>query len=442
MWHLLLLLSCAKEIPPHLRVEDATPARYRPPSVTALLAGDPLARRPSPRTPSAWEGLKEADALAIWASTANQRSPSPADWMSVVTKTRGTIGVPLARGAMLAGLEFTQGSWDHPHQQQVAAWLGLTRVAARPIGERPSSPMDWLAGSGPKEKLRNARHLATRMVLTGWLDSPSIDLNAVDLAIQSSAYTRLLLSPTGALIHSRAQDQRSDAARSRGQDALKEATMHALRWVGADTNAQQAVLRQARDTSRAAHGATPEALSLRTAVQALTADAGDPRSAGLALVAITAERMAGTCPDRPCEGLYLTATLQRSSMWGDEAGVLAHIWTLIATKRALDTLEVSLERPSLSRRLLQIGEALSGFTGAPIELAFLRHRSASPALLLSISRMAGGRDVTQAKAALDAVRHRLIGLCEVSLPSGTNPEMIQAIDQIRRRTLRAIAASG
>ena len=439
MWTLLLVLSCTKEVPPHLQVEPRVPTENLAPSMEALLGSDPLARRPDPREPEAWTGLNEAEVLRIWSTVAATQAPTPADWVALEARTRGTVGVALARGAMLAGLEVSQGDWGHPHQKVVAAWLGLTRVDARPLGGRHSAPLDWLPGTDPQTQLKNARHIAVRRVLTGWLDGPDIDLNAVGKAIQSDSYTSLIASPTGALIDARARDQRKPSDQAEGRDLLWAATAHAARWAGADSNKQQAILRQERDTSRKAHGATPTTLALRAARAALEQDAGDAESAGLALVAITAERIIGTCPDIPCEGLGRVATLQRAALWGEDARVAALLWTIIATKQALDTLEVALDHPSLYRRLPEVADALSGLTQSPIALSFLRHRTSSPALYMALSRMADGPDITEKEDALDAIRRRLITLCDQVPQTGVIEAIRDPVQRICHRTASALA---
>jgi len=321
----------------------------------------------------------------------------------------------------------------------MAAWLGLTRVSARPIGGRHSAPLDWLPGTDPQTQLKNARHIAMRRVLTGWLDGPDIDLSAVGDAIRSVSYTGLIASPTGGLIDARSRDQRKPLAQAKGRDLLWAASAHAARWAGADSNKQQATLRQERDASREAHGATPTTLALRASRAALTQDAGDAESAGLALVAITAERIIGTCPDTPCEGLDRVATLQRAALWGEDARVAALIWTVIATKQALDTLEVALDHPSLYRRLPEVADALSGLNQTPIALSFLRHRTSSPALFMALSRMADGPDITEKEDALDAIRRRLITLCDQVAQTEIIEAIHDPIQHICRRTASDLA---
>lgn len=438
MWTLLLILSCAKEIPPHLRVEPVQVETHTQASLHALIASDPLVRRPDARQPGDWTTLSEGQAIETWAAVARASSVAPSDWLQVEAQTRGTVGVALARGAMLAGLEVTRGAWTEQLQQSIAGWLGLKRVAARPIGSRPGAPLDWLVGLTPERKLENARHLAERRVLLGWVDGPAINLKPVSKALQSSSYTGLATTPIGMLIYDRAQDMRSPEDRVSGTSKMWEASEHALRWAGADTNKDQTRLRIERDTHRDTYGETASARALREARVLLTADAAEDDSAGLALVVIAAERIEGSCPDKPCEGLDRVAALKRAEVWGPTARQAAAVWMVIAAKQALDTLEASLDRPSLHRRLPEIAEVLSAASGQSIELSFLRHRVKSPALLLSISRMAGGEPQTDPLLVLDTVREQLILLCDEALDLSPPDQVQAAIMHIKARAARRL----
>ena len=91
------------------------------------------------------------------------------------------------------------------------------------------------------------------------------------------------------------------------------------------------------------------------------------------------------------------------------------VWHVIALKRALDTLRVSIDKPSLYRRLPQVADALTGLHEDTIELSFLRHRVASPAMMLNISRMAGGTPTSDANQAIEAVAKRLQQACDRAL---------------------------
>ncbi len=438
MWTLLLIVACAKEIPPHLRADSPrTVSATGPASVETLVGADPLLRRPNPRTQGDWGDLPEGPAIEAWARVARQAEPFPADWATVETATRGTIGVALARGARLAAIEVTQGEWDEDLQQQLAAWLGLSGVEAKPATATPAEPLAWLNGHDAQEKLDTARHLATRMVLEGWFDGPQINLKPVSRALMSDAHTLLADSPYGRLIVSRASGLHDPDAAKTGVQFFWEASGHALEWAAADSDSEQAIVQKKRAAFRAQRNSTPTAWNLARAREVLRLNASNNATTGLALVTIAAERLEGSCPDVPCDGLDRVASLTRASRWHPDAAAGAAVWQVIALKRALDTLEVSLDKPSLYRRLPQIADALAGSREGTIELAFLRHRTPTPGMMLTVSRMAGGPPTSDATQAIEAVGIRLRAACDQALKLN-----IPNSHAILVKRIRASAASG
>jgi hypothetical protein len=176
MWSLLLVLGCAKEVPPHLRPISEAPPGQNEASISTLVGADPLVRRPSPRESGDWKDVEQGEVIEQWAQIARSASTMPSDWTNVEAHNRGTIAVALARGARLSGLEVTRGEWDLPLERSIAAWLGLSRVDVRPSSAAPATPLAWLSGSKPQAKLAAARHIATRSGSSvGWMDprSPS-----------------------------------------------------------------------------------------------------------------------------------------------------------------------------------------------------------------------------------------------------------------------------
>jgi hypothetical protein len=432
MWTLILTLACAKETPPHLRVDDPHAHLSSGPVTLETLVGfDPLMRRPNPRRQGDWDQLDEASAIEVWARTARQAESIPADWATVEAATRGTIGVPLARGARLAGIEVTRGEWDEDLQQRIAAWLGLSGVEARPATSTPAEPLAWLSGHDAQDKMEAARHSATRMVMEGWFDGPKIDLKPAASALASDAQTLLADSPYGRLILARAGGLRDPDAAKTGVQFFWEATGHALEWVAAESDADQAIIQQKRAAFRAQRSSTPSAWNLARARQVLPLNAASDASTGLALVTIAAERLEDSCPDSPCHGLDRVASLTRAGRWHPDAAAGAAVWHVIALKRALETLEVSLDKPSLYRRLPQIADALAGTQEGTIELAFLRHRTATPGMMLTISRMAGGQPTSDAAQAIDAVGVRLQKACDLALQQAIPAAHATLIQRIR-----------
>jgi hypothetical protein len=128
------------------------------------------------------------------------------------------------------------------------------------------------------------------------------------------------------------------------------------------------------------------------------------------------------------------STLVQSGAWSTSNPAPRWAWAVIATKETLDTLEASLDTPSLYRRLPAVADTLTGLNGGAVDLAFIRHRVASPALFLTISRLAGGAHSTQAEGALLAVKMRLIAVCDEALGHPMPKDAADQIRQIRRHT--------
>ncbi len=415
MWFWILVLGCTKPIPPHLAVVDSEIHQTASPSIERLVGHDPLLRRPDPLQPGAWADVSGAQAIEIWAKTARKQNALPADWSTVEASTAGTIGVPLARGARLAAIEVIGGEWDEKVQQRIAAWMGLTGVEAQPATKTPTEPLAWLPGTSAQDKMETAKHIATRMVLEGWFDGPTIDQKAASKALASDAHTRLASSPYGKLMLARANQSNDPDALSSGEQFFWEATGHALAWAAADTNTEQKKVRAARQQFRDQRGSNPASWNLARARELFTMDASSKAATGMALVTIGAERLENSCPDDPCSGLYIVASITRASEWHESAAAAAAAWHVIALKRALDTLRASIDKPSLYRRLPQIADALTGINEDTVELSFLRHRVVNPAMMLNISRMAGGTPTSDTDQAIEAVAKRLQQACDRAL---------------------------
>ena len=430
MWILFLLLGCAKEVPPHLAVVDNDVQETTRPSLARLVGHDPLLRRPDPLQQGDWADVPGGHAIKLWAKTARRQSALPADWSTVEAAAAGTIGVPLARGARLAAIEVIGGEWDETLQQRIAAWMGLTGVEAQPATSTPAEPLAWLSGVSGEEKLNAAKHIATRLVLEGWFDDPNIDQSAASKALATNAHTLLADSPYGQLMLARADGATDAEALTSGGQFFWEATAHALAWAAADTDAEQKEALAARQQFRQQRGTTPAAWNLDRARRLLTMDAANDAAAGLALVTIAAERLENSCPDAPCGGLYIVASLTRAGQWHESAAAGAAVWHVIALKRALDSLRSSIDKPSLYRRLPHIADALTGLSEDTIELSFLRHRVASPAMMLNISRMAGGKPTSDADQAIEAVAKRLQQACDRALEQPIPTAHVSVIKRI------------
>jgi hypothetical protein len=437
---LLVLLGCAKEIPPHLRVDtppltirvDADPAEQ----LEALIRRDPLVRRPDPRTPGVWADMPDGDAIEAFAAVARKKNPTPSDWTQVEMAWPGTIAVPLARGARLAAIEVIMtGDLEFETQQLVSGWLGAVRVEARPTTRNPSDPMTWVPGSTEKEKREAALTMAERSVLLGWLDGPNMSVLTPALALSSASHSRLADTPAGVLLRARAADDRDDSAAAQGRYALTRATLLALAEAAADTDKEQVEFRALIEAEGAALGGAeqPVAAWLARARHGLTADAGNPASTGLALVAIAAERTVGSCPDGACMGLDMTQSLSTALRWHADTNALAHAWQVIALKRAADIFEVSHSTAGFGRSIPVIAEALSGTGGGSIDLSLLRYRVKEPTAVIQIGRLAGGAASADITEAIRAVRTRLLNACNAALMARVTVEQAAIIQRIGRR---------
>lgn len=417
---LLVLLSCAKETPAHLRVDSTRPARVSAVDpaerLLALIRRDPLVRRPKPGPPGTWQNLPDGAAIEAWAMVARQPNPTPSDWTEVESRWAGTIAVPLTRGARLAAIEVSMTiELEVDAQRAVAGWLGATRIEADPTTQNPAEPMDWVPGSSPKQKREATLRMAERSVLLGWLDGPQLSLQSPALALSAGTYSRLANTPAGALLRARATDERDAGTASQGLLALKRATELALAEASADTDAEQEAYREQLTKEQTIVGDKPTGAWLARARHGLTADAGNPNSAGLALVAIAAERIMGTCPDGACMGLERTQSLKAALRWSPHTASLVHAWQVVAVKRALDTLEVAHATASFGRTIPIIAEVLSGTGGGPVEQSLLRYRRKEPTALIQLSRLAGGAPSADIDGTIIAVRHRLIETCNAAL---------------------------
>jgi len=439
---LLALLGCGQEIPPHLQVERPIPVsipRTLPAGLRDLVRTDPLVRRPDPRSAGDWMALQDGVAIEAWAAVARSTRSTPADWTQVERSRPGTAAVALARGARLAALEvLLAGELEIPAQQQVAAWLGATRVEVHPTTNNSRGPLDWLRGATPEEKREAALTMSERAVLLGWLDGPGIDVVPTAEALTAPAHTRLADSPAGALIRSRAARDRAPSAAENGRAALIEATVLALATVAADRDVEQEALRVrvARAAEKLGGKKDPLATLLHRARISLTADAGSDASAGLALVALTAQQLFGHCPEGHCASLSRTQALETATRWGPSVTPLARAWQVVALKQATDTLSASYKKPSFGHTLIDVVDPLSGTGGGPVELSLLRYRTAEPTALVQISRLASGPPTTVPAEVIAVLRAHLVSACDAALSTRLPREVASEIRRIRDRARR------
>jgi hypothetical protein len=395
---LLLLLACARTIPTALQIEDedttvAVPEPTDPAARLAWMVGeDPLVRRP--RIPTA-----EVEApLAAYRALSAAPIVKPTDWADLETLQRGTVAVPLARGARLAGLETALGD-----PATAVSWL-LPLRADKPAQEQVRSPLDAFGGAAPAGLLG----IAERQVILGWLDGPTIPLAAPARALAQPTYARVATTPAGALLLRRAEGARDPAAAAAARDALVDATWVAAMRAAADRDTEQRQLKALLAEAATAAGTPgdPTNTLLGRAATGFAADAADDASAGAALLAQAALRWNGGCPDAPCGGFDRVSAMATAGSWHPSVAPLAATWQVIAAKDALDRLEVAYDEPSFPAALDAQVEVLLG-TGGAVDGTVLLYPRSSPSVALALARAAGGGDLTSKDDVLRTLSSRV-----------------------------------
>lgn len=443
---LLALLSCAGRLPsallPDAPALGTTAPAAGPASWEGLVGNDPLLRRPS--TALAWPEQPEYEAVRAFAAIARLPQPQPADWRSLERSFPGSIAVPLARGALLADLEALIGAGIRPAEApRIASLLLPLSELDRNGPSDVRAPLAWAARAGQEPTAADLLHFAERRVMLGWLDGPGLPVEAAAHAMRPGVHDRLIGSPAGAILTARAQDRRDDAAGARGREALAQATTLALLLVAAETGREQ---EQARERLLKAGALLPPQapdraherdiavrLLLERAQLELLADAGTEESSGLALVAATAERVRGQCPDSPCGGLDRSEALSRISLWGPAPAAQASLWQVILARQAVVGLELNLDRPTFHSRLQDTVEVLLGEGVESLPLSLLRQGGPGPSTWLAVTRATGAPDATEAEHGLRALRELLIRRCDRALNEALGPEDRELIERIRSR---------
>jgi hypothetical protein len=398
---LLLLLGCTRAVAPVLEVEpvEATPPEPADPDARLawILGDDPLARRP--RLPTATDGP-----LVAWAELARADDTRPAQWADLEARFPATVVVPLARGARLAALEASLGDPARAMEWYLPLPLGDAGQ------EQTRPPLDWLHASPD-----NLLPLLERSVVLGWLDAPSLPTAKLAAVFAEPGFGRVVATPAGTLLTARAARASDPAAAAEGWAALEQATALAAATAATDTDAEQAANKLALQAARDTLGGDPVPTLLRRAAEKLTADAGTDRSAGGALLALAAERWENRCPDTPCGGLDRVRAMATAGRWAPEVAPFADAWIVIASKDALDRLDVSWDHPSVTGAIDATVEVLLGSGGA-VDRSLLLYPKPGPPLVLALSRAAGGGDLTGKDDLVHALRKRAGALAAATAP--------------------------
>ncbi len=432
---LLALAGCPRApLPAHLQPESAEVVASRPVTsrddlLAALLRGDPLARS-QPRVDLDTAARFDPDLAAWLAAAAGPDAEERARQLGHgEASVRGTAAVALGRGRRLARAErlLADPTADEQTARQITALLTPLTDPDRGAAQVVRSPLDVFAGQGSARS--RALAAADPWVLAGWLDGPGIPLGPVADALDAPMHDRLRLMPLGALIQARARN--ADGPAEAGWADLERATTLALAQAAADRDKEQAAWRERRASVAAELGAEdPVRALLSRARPALTAAAQDDRAAGGAVVAIHAERLAESCAT--CGGLDRVDGLGAAARWHPDAGRLGALWQVVATKQALDHLDVALHRPTFPQALLDLLDALLGVGAGPFPVAVVERGSPGPALWLDLSRGLDleSTDEAEVRAALGA---HLRTLAELALSTEDDPERREILTRIARR---------
>jgi hypothetical protein len=349
-----------------------------------VLRGDPLARRP--RIP---EGEVDADVEA-WRQVARRQDPRSDDWWSVEATHRGTIAVPLARGARLAAIEPR-----FPDFAPSIAWIVPLPMPTVRV-EAARHALDWLSPAKPEDVLT----VMERQVLLGWLDGPSIPISLAARPLQDATWARLAQTPTGALILARAQGVGAGST-----DALTEATRLALMEVAADSDVEQTAWRSLRGD-----GADPINARLGMVGQ----DGRDAAGVGRSLLGLAALRWRDACADAPCGGLDRVDAMTAAGRWAPELAPLVQAWQVIALKDAIDQLLTTYDTGFARLGVDRVVEALIGVGVTGVDFGALQHRDPGPGMHLAITRALGGGDATSKEAMFSALHRTLATRAEAA----------------------------
>ena len=416
-------IACApKPVPGHLRVDADEPAvEVQPPqtleaAIAQLVDIDPLVRRPDPRSTEWWSGVEQGAPIRAWTAAQSPQGMSPAALDALEVAWPGTIAVPLAHGGRLAKLETTLPTAPSSDEgdRALVVWLGALTVRPVPGPSDVRPPLGWIATERSAAR-QGIVHIAERAVLLGWLSGPDIPLAPVADAMVEGRYDRLRGRPEGALILGRAAGDTDPTRYEEALAALHLATELAWSRAAADGVVEQKKVQERTRSIANELGEPPEVdplpALLARAREGFTADAANPTSTGLALVAIAAERIGGHCPDVPCTDIGRVATLKQAAAWAPEVAAYAQRWRVIAAKDALDQVTASVENKRPTYAFPLVADLIVGETGERIPLSLLLQRNLTPEAVLTITRGLGAPDGTQPSEAVAALASHVDKLC-------------------------------
>ena len=246
-------------------------------------------------------------------------------------------------------------------------------------------------------------------------------------------------TPAGALLRARAEDRRDAARAAAGAADLALATSLMIEFVAADTVTERTAVQTEQARVLATLGVpsgNPVVLLLNRALPALTADAGEGASVGLALVAQSGLRWLGSCGAEPCGGLDQVATIHAARRWGAAPTAIAAVWEVATLKDARDHLDAAYDRASFPVAVTEITDVLVGLDPlAPLDRSLLARTRPEPSVHLAVARAADARDATDAKGMFEALDARLKREIGAARPLA-DARQAAALDRMLRRLAR------
>lgn len=443
----LAVASCSsRRIPDHLQLDDPAGNTHDPTAdlqtteevLASIIHTDPLAR--TPKLPSPEHLPIGGDMESVHAYIAAVKTVERGDaevsqaFQQLEDQWRGTAAVALSRGYRLKVAETRiASSREDPEDAEREVAVLITGLIPGDTDENsppPRRPLDWLESEGPLDKAALA--YGDRWVLGAWLDSPDIPLSPVSTALDGPAFDRLRSAPLGRLLQSRTSGAPADALDA-GYADLHRATLLALTRAAADRDSEQASWAELqRSAAEELEADDPIDHLLVRATDALITAAAVEEAVGGALVAIHARRWLGKCDRAPCEGVDRVEAIRAGIRWGDRPTPYVNLWTVIALKDAVDTMDVGHDTVLFPKAMMDLTDALMGTGAGPLPADLLRYRKADEHVWLTLGRAVGSDATTdweQVRAALGAHLQREARAALDTAPEETH----ELLDRIARR---------
>ena len=278
------------------------------------------------------------------------------------------------------------------------------------------------------------RSYTERWVLTGWLASPEMPIEAPAEALKAAMYDGLSRSPTASIILARHRG--ADADTTEAMSALQRATAMAVEQAAADRDREQGAWAERKKAAAAELGVDdPIGALLDQALEGFIAGAGSNRGAGGALLALSAMRWRDRCDDPPCAGVDRVQAMAMARRFDPVLDEVGHRWQVLALKEALDTMDVAHDTVMYSEGALDLLDAVLGTGGGPLDDQMLRKRRPDPSVWLALSRAVGEEGVTDWEGARAALGRHLKSEADLAAEAATSEEQRKLLERISSRAI-------